>query len=136
MTFYISGLYAGLTGLLLLLLSLIVVLVRKNTGVGIGDGHQPKLIAAIRAHGNLVEYAPLVLLLLALAEAAKLNSVWLHLCGLLWLVGRCLHAYGMIKAQGNIHSGRLVGILFTWISLLILSLLNCWFWAVSAWFAA
>ena len=132
MTFYISGLYAGLTGLLLLLLSLIVVLARKNTGIGIGDGQQPKLIAAIRAHGNLVEYAPLVLLLLALAEAAKLNAAWLHLCGLMWLAGRCLHGYGMIKGQGNVHYGRLIGILLTWLSLLILSLLNCWFWAVGA----
>ena len=135
MTYYISGLYAGLTGLLLLLLSAIVVSVRAKTKVGIGDGQQPALIAAMRAQGNLIEYAPLVLLQLAMAEAAHLDAVWLHTFGIAWLVGRVLHAVGMIKAQGNVHLGRMIGILLTWISLLLLSLLNCWYWAASYWLA-
>ncbi|MCH1920544.1 MAPEG family protein [Shewanella sp. A3A] len=136
MTFYISGLYAGLTGLLLLVLSAFVVAVRAKTKVGIGDGQQPALVAAMRAQGNLIEYAPLVLLLLVMAEAAHLNAMWLHIIGVVWLVGRMLHAFGMIVAQGNVHPGRLVGILLTWITLLVLSLLNCWYWAASYWLAS
>lgn len=135
MTFYISGLYAGLTGLLLLLLSAIVVSVRVKTKVGIGDGQQPPLVAAMRAQGNLIEYAPLVLLLLAMAEAAQLNATYLHVLGIVWIVGRVLHAFGLIRAQGNVHVGRMLGILMTWITLLLLSLLNCWYWLASYWLA-
>ncbi|QSX33398.1 MAPEG family protein [Shewanella avicenniae] len=131
MTLYVSGLYAALSGLLLLGLSALVVLVRVKKNVGIGDGQQPSLIAAIRAQGNYVEYAPMVLLLLALAEVAKFEPMWLHILGIVWLVGRLLHAYGMVKAEGGVHLGRLVGILSTWAVLLLLSGINLYLWALN-----
>ncbi|KFZ36232.1 hypothetical protein HR45_17765 [Shewanella mangrovi] len=128
MSLYISGFYCGLSGLLLLGLSALVVMVRVRTRVGIGDGQQPALIAAIRAQGNYVEYAPLVLLLLAAAEAAQLGALWLHIFGTIWLLGRLLHAYGMVKAEGGVHLARLIGILSTWITLLSLSVINIYYW--------
>ena len=46
---------------------------------------------AIRAHGNLIEYAPLFLLLLLLAEINQLNEVILHLSGASFFIGRLMH---------------------------------------------
>ena len=49
---------------------------------------------AIRAHGNLIEYAPLFLLLLLLAEINQLNAVILHLSGASFFFGRLMHGIG------------------------------------------
>ena len=49
---------------------------------------------AIRAHGNLIEYAPLFLLLLLLAEINQSNAVILHLSGASFFVGRLMHGIG------------------------------------------
>ncbi|MEO0679422.1 MAG: MAPEG family protein, partial [Pseudomonadota bacterium] len=41
---------------------------RQGAGVSLGDGGDLRLQRRTRAQGNLVEYAPLFLILLALAE--------------------------------------------------------------------
>ena len=58
--------YAGLNGLIALGLAFLVVRLRQKTGTGIGTGTSPALERAIRAHGNFVEYVPLILILLLL----------------------------------------------------------------------
>tara|TARA_B100000886_G_scaffold67866_1_gene42762 strand:- start:354 stop:761 length:408 start_codon:yes stop_codon:yes gene_type:complete len=49
---------------------------------------------AIRAHGNLIEYAPLFLLLLLLAEINQLNAIILHSSGASFFLGRLMHGIG------------------------------------------
>ena len=49
---------------------------------------------AIRAHGNLIEYAPLFLLLLLLAEINQLDAVMLHSSGVSFFLGRLMHGIG------------------------------------------
>ena len=49
---------------------------------------------AIRAHGNLIEYAPLFLILLLLCEFSNLNSLYLHVAGIFFFLGRLMHGIG------------------------------------------
>ncbi len=118
----ITGLYAALIGLLLGALAARVVRLRRQHRVGIGDGGQPALARAIRAHGNLVESAPLTLLLLLIAELSQaLTATWLHAAGALIVIGRALHALGLSRSAGT-SFGRSVGTALTWLALLGLAL--------------
>ena len=114
--------YAGLLGLLFLGLSFWVVKRRAQFRVMIGEGEAPEMLAAIRAHGNFAEYVPLTLLLMALCELAGVGALWLHLGGVLLLVGRILHAIG-IQIPRAPNMPRLFGTLFFWLSLGIFSVL-------------
>lgn len=119
---HITLIYAGLLGLLFLLLSFWVVKRRAQFRVMIGEGEALEMLAAIRAHGNFAEYVPLTLLLMALCELAGVGSLWLHLGGVLLLVGRILHAIG-IQIPRAPNMPRLFGTLFFWLSLGIFSVL-------------
>jgi uncharacterized membrane protein YecN with MAPEG domain len=48
-----------------------IVPIRLQDKVLLGDGGQPLLLARTRAHANFVEYAPFVLILMWLIEAAR-----------------------------------------------------------------
>ncbi|GKR03931.1 MULTISPECIES: MAPEG family protein [Aeromonas] len=119
---HITLIYAGLLGLLFLLLSFWVVKRRAQFRVMIGEGEAPEMLAAIRAHGNFAEYVPLTLLLMALCELVEVGSLWLHLGGVLLLVGRILHAIG-IQIPRAPNMPRLFGTLFFWLSLGMFSVL-------------
>ena len=119
---HITLIYAGLLGLLFLLLSFWVVKRRAQFRVMIGEGEAPEMLAAIRAHGNFAEYVPLTLLLMALCELVEGGSLWLHLGGVLLVVGRILHAIG-IQIPRAPNMPRLFGTLFFWLSLGIFSVL-------------
>ncbi|WP_028780976.1 MAPEG family protein [Shewanella sp. 38A_GOM-205m] len=126
MSLFISGFYAALTGLLVLALAYRVARLRRAYKIGLGDGGNDALHLANRVHGNLLENAPIALLLLVLAEANGMVGVWLHLLGTIWLVARLLHAIGLTQGKGGYHPGRFLGTLFTWISILVLALFNLW----------
>ena len=49
---------------------------------------------AIRAHGNLLEYAPLFLILLFLCEFNQLNKNYLIVSATLFFIGRLMHGVG------------------------------------------
>ena len=49
---------------------------------------------AIRAHGNLLEYAPLFLILLFLCEFNQLNKDYLIVSATLFFIGRLMHGVG------------------------------------------
>ena len=119
---HITLIYGGLLGLLFLLLSFWVVRRRAQFKVMIGEGEAPEMLSAIRAHGNFAEYVPLTLLLMALCELAGVGALWLHLGGVLLLVGRILHAIG-IQIPRAPNMPRLFGTLFFWLSLGMFSVL-------------
>ena len=119
---HITLIYGGLLGLLFLLLSFWVVRRRAQFKVMIGEGEAPEMLSAIRAHGNFAEYVPLTLLLMALCELAGVGALWLHLGGVLLLLGRILHAIG-IQIPRAPNKPRLFGTLFFWLSLGLFSVL-------------
>ena len=55
---------AGLLGLLAVSLTVSVGRLRMQKKIYLGDGGDPAMLAAIRAHGNFLEYVPLCLLLI------------------------------------------------------------------------
>lgn len=105
----IVALYVGLNGLLLFALFVNVVRFRaaqKAIEPGtMGDG---RLTAAIRAHANYTENAPLLLLILAVLAAAGTSAPLLHLYGAGFTVGRVLHAIGMM-APRHPNPPRMIG---------------------------
>ncbi|MBP7062730.1 MAPEG family protein [Ferrovibrio sp.] len=119
--FVIIPIYAALLGLLLLALTTAVVRLRGKHKVGIGDGGHADLALACRAHANFIEYVPLALILLLLLEYRGVPVWALHGLGAGLFLGRVLHAWGLSRSQGT-SPGRAIGILLTWISILVPSL--------------
>ena len=72
-----------------------VSLLRRAGVVSLGDGGNPRLLAAVRAHANCTEWAPIGLILLALAERSA-GPVWyVTALALLFVGARLLHPLGM-----------------------------------------
>ncbi len=86
---------AGLAALLNIWIANRVGRVRGQEKVLIGDGGNARLIAAMRAHANYVEYTPFVLVLLGFIEVGVGSQWWLWMVALVYLVGRVAHALGM-----------------------------------------
>ena len=96
---------AGLLGLLAALLTVHVGRLRGQKKINLGDGGDPEMLAAIRAHANLIEFAPLCLLLIYMAS--DFYGFWTTaILSLVLLVARVLHAGGML---GVIPQGRFLG---------------------------
>ncbi len=98
-----AALYVGLFGILLIVLSLRVSFVRRDARVALGDGDNEMLRRRIRAHGNFVEFVPIALLLLALAEHTGLGSLFIHLFGIVLLAGAHLARLRHLPGQGGFH---------------------------------
>ncbi|HWK37168.1 MAPEG family protein [Sphingomonas sp.] len=94
-------------------LALRVGRLRISEKIMVGDGGDSRMTARMRAHANFTEYAPFVLILLALVELAAGSSPWLWGAGAVFIAGRLLHAFGM----DGWRAGRMTGILTTWIVL-------------------
>ncbi|MFO7529308.1 MAG: MAPEG family protein [Marinobacter sp.] len=122
----VTGVYAAVIGLLLLVLSVQVVRFRLKYRKGLGVTEDRDFEAAVRAHANLVEYAPLGLLMLGLAELNGVPSGFVYWTGMALVVGRILHAWGMINGHGGPHPARIIGIILTWLAILVASLLLFW----------
>jgi uncharacterized membrane protein YecN with MAPEG domain len=124
----ITALYAALLCLLLLALALPISRLRMSGRVGIGDGGNPQLARAIRAHANAVEWVLPVLLLMLVAELNRASPLLLHASGIALLIGRVLHAIGLRSSAGRSH-GRFAGAGITWATLVVLAAWNLWAFA-------
>ncbi len=91
----VTPFYAGLLALLFLALSARVVQRRVASEVSVGDGGDAALMKSIRVQANCAEYAPLALLLLAMAELQGMPGWLVHLFGAMLFLGRILHAWGL-----------------------------------------
>ena len=107
---------AGAAAIVNLWLALRVVTLRIKAKVLIGDGGNALLTARTRAQINFVEYTPIVLILIGLIELARGTHSWLWAAGIIYILGRVLHPFGMDKQTPN--PLRAAGILTTWIVML------------------
>ncbi|WP_416897527.1 MAG: MAPEG family protein [Minwuia sp.] len=123
----VTMLYAGLIGLLLLVLSVRVIALRRGPdGPSLGDGGNPDMARRIRAQGNLVEYAPIGLILLGLLEMNG-QPVWaIHVLGIALVLGRVMHGWALSQPKGSV-AGRVGGMVLTLSTIGILSI-----WCVAA----
>ena len=110
---------AGLLGLLAVVLTVNVSRVRGQKKINLGDGGDPEMLAAIRAHANFIEFVPLCLLLIYMAS--DFYGFWTTaVLSIVLLVSRVLHAGGML---GVIPQGRFLGTTGTTLVLAVVAVL-------------
>lgn len=95
MTFPVTALYASLFTLGVIVLANVVSAKRGRAGISILHGDNLDLALWIRRHGNLIENAPLMLILMGLCEAQGIGPLWLHAMGIVFLVARLSHVVGL-----------------------------------------
>lgn len=126
----ITGMYAGILSFLIVALALNVSRHRLKLRIGLLDGDNEQLRRIIRVHANAAEWLPLAIILLALAESNGCQVWLLHLVGIMLIISRCLHAYGLSQSS-NKSFGRFWGTLGTWVVILLLAGFNLWTGVVS-----
>ena len=126
----VTALYAALLGIFFTVLTARVLALRGVTPLrwlafnNYGDN---ALERSVRAHGNFIEYVPMVLFLMYLAEVSDLSDMRLHITGLALLIGRLMHGicFGFMAFNMPLRVGgmvlTLVALVNISISLLILS---------------
>lgn len=113
--------YTSLITLLAIFLAYKVGIARGRSKTLLGEGDSSSLLQAIRSHGNLVEYAPLAMIMLGLLEMSQVDNLKLHLLGSLFFVSRILHAYGLsISSESTPY--RVLGTIGTWVIMLAMSI--------------
>ncbi len=122
----VTGVFAAVIGLLLLVLSAQVSRFRLKYKKDLGVTDDRDFQVAVRAQANLVEYAPIGLIMLAIAELNGVPGGFIYWTGMALVVGRILHAFGMINGHGNPHWARMTGILLTWLAILVAAGLLLW----------
>ncbi len=121
-TLAITPLYAGLLGLIFFGLSLRIPRLRMRYRVGLGDGDVPVLRQAVRVHANFAEFVPFILVLMAFVELAGYSAWFIHFLGIVLVMARVLHAYGLSQSP-NHSPGRFIGTVLTLFTLMGCSLL-------------
>ena len=117
--------------LLVVILAVRVVLFRRTAKVGLGDGNNPDLLKRIRVHANAVEYVPLYLLLMLILELNQTAPILIHVFGIVLIVARLLHAWGVSRHSG-ITTGRALGAGLTVLVMVLMALLLLWQFLVMA----
>lgn len=86
---------------------------RMTHKVSIGDGGNEALIARMRAQANFVEYTPFVLILIGLIELAEGSRVWLWVVGVVYILARIAHGFGMDRPRPDPLRLRMIGVITT-----------------------
>ena len=120
-----TTLYGALLGLWLVILSLRVIALRGGPGMGwlnFGYTGEQALTRSVRAQGNLIEYAPMFVILMFLAESGGVSSFSLHYYGGTFLLGRLMHGtcMGFMEKSVILRAG---GTILTLLPLLGISVL-------------
>ncbi|HBN22723.1 MAG TPA: hypothetical protein DD412_05740 [Holosporales bacterium] len=113
----ITALYAAFLTLFYLVLSANVSRLRLKHRISLGAGELPKLERAMRAHGNFIEYVPLILILMGLLESLGGSAIALHLIGSFLFIARLSHASCLCVKYVAIL--RQVGALITYVLLFL-----------------
>lgn len=120
----ITLLYSGIMALFYLGLSNYVIYWRLKEKRGLGSDNDPKspLFRSIRIHGNFSEFIPFILFLMALDEMTYRSVEWLHVYGIVLVVGRILHLWGLTLSDGT-SVQRFSGAFVTFTLLFVLGVL-------------
>jgi hypothetical protein len=108
MSVAVTGLYAGILGIVFFVLSMRVINNRVRAKVNLLDGGDDALTRAMRVHGNFAEYVPFALLLMALAEIQGGSGLFIHVLGTVLVVCRLCHAYAITATTGQ-NPARFIG---------------------------
>ena len=116
----ITANYLAILALIYAALALQVIWLRRSNQAAFNDGGNEGLRSAIRAHGNFVEYVPIITLMVAFLEMSGASALRIHLLMGALVLSRLLHPLGMYAAPGSRRFTICrVGGIFLTISLLI-----------------
>ncbi len=116
-----SAIYASLLAFLISWLSMNVIKKRGKHHVSMGDDGNDELQVAIAAQSNAIEYIPIALILLFALEYNGFNLLVVHGLGIAFVIGRVLHARGMLLVKFKL---RVLGMKVTLYTLYGLAILN------------
>ncbi len=117
----IIPLYASLLALLFVALSVQVIRLRRSRRIAIGDAGDASVLRAMRVHSNFAEYAPLSLFMIYLVETQMGWALLVHGLGLVLLLARLSHAYGVSQTRENFRF-RVFGMVGTFAVLVVSAL--------------
>lgn len=120
---FITPIYAGFFGIMLVLLSWRVTRLRRayESSKMRETGHND-LSAAVRAKDNFVEYLPTALLLMWMLETMQFDPKTVHVLGIVLIVARMIHLHGLKDPSGESVT-RKFGTRLTWLQIGVSSLL-------------
>ena len=125
----ITLLYTSLITVFAIFLAFRNGLIRGKTKTMLGDGGSSELLQSIRAHGNLMEHAPIALILFLLLEMHGVADWKLHLIGSSFFLFRILHAYGLTISRESTPY-RVVGALGSWVLMIGMSIYGIYVYLV------
>lgn len=108
--------YASVLSLFFVALSIRTLRLRRGLRIAVGDGGNPQMLRAMRAHSNFAEYVPLALVLLFFVESQGASVYLVHALGITLTLGRFSHAYGISRTPENFRF-RVFGMASTFICL-------------------
>lgn len=109
----ITALTTGAPACLQMVLQFMTSMARARHKQGLGDGGHRDLEIAIRRHGNLVENAAILLIVLLLAEIGGLSRQMLMVFAVLTVTARIFHAIGLTISPDRPHPIRFFGAMAT-----------------------
>lgn len=116
----ITSLYAALLTIVYVVLSVRTIRIRQAAKISLGAGEDTNLLRKIRVHANFAEYVPLGLILLMLCELVITPTWLLHGAGMMLLLGRLSHVYGVDRERQQIEF-RVIGMALTFTALILLA---------------
>lgn len=112
----ITAMTAGFLAIMQAFLMVTVGNRRRASAISIGDGGDEGLLRVMRRHGNFIENAPMVIILVALLEVLGVAQSFVIGLAALFIVTRISHAVSMSSANAPLAL-RVIGALGTLLSL-------------------
>jgi uncharacterized membrane protein YecN with MAPEG domain len=99
----ITANYLAILALIYAALALQVIRLRRSSKAAFNDGGNEGLRNAIRAHGNFIEYVPIITLMVAFLEMSGASPLRIHLSMGTLVLSRLLHPLGMYATPGSLR---------------------------------
>jgi len=103
-----AGIYVGLNTLIFLWIANETGKVRRREGIALGDGGNAHLARMMRGTANATEYIPMFVIALLTAAAMGMPAMAVHILGVIFTVGRGIHASYFIDPAAPIRR-RFIG---------------------------
>jgi len=113
----ITPIYIAALGLLFIPMTMRVAIYRIKSKISLGAGDNPEMLKRMRGQANFVETVPMALFLLITMEVLGASNMWLHALGLLLVLGRTSHYFGLTDIVP--FAFRVIGIMATMLTILI-----------------
>lgn len=120
--------YIALLALMMFALTFLVIRERRAKRIGLGDGGEKQMLRVTRMHGNFSETVPMGIAFLLVLPLLGGGPLLINVIGVLLVVGRALHAYGLWTTSGS-SVGRVAGMMMTftaWIVGAVAALVLAW----------